>query len=59
MVHKSWISIEEMFYCFPRSSVKFQADAGQKNHRFSPNFSVSGLLLQFEFTDGYEMMHKT
>ena len=23
-----------------------------------PKMGVSGLLLQFEFTDGYEMMHK-
>ena len=33
-------------YCFSR------------NHRFWPELGVSGLLLQFDFTDGYEMTHK-
>ena len=28
---------------------------GQQNLRFGP---VSALLLRFEFTDGFEMMHK-
>ena len=31
---------------------------GSKNCRFSPKLRVSGLLFQFEFTDGFEMMHK-
>ena len=29
-----------------------------KNRRVWPRLGVSGLLLQFEFTNGYEMMHK-
>ena len=29
-----------------------------KNHRIWPRLGVSGLYLQFEITDGYEMMHK-
>ena len=29
-----------------------------KNCLFWPEFGVSGLKLQFDFTDGYEMMHK-
>ena len=29
-----------------------------KNCRFWPEFSVSGLLLQFDFTNRFEMMHK-
>ena len=29
-----------------------------KNRRFRAKLGVSGLYLQFEFTDGYEMMHK-
>ena len=29
-----------------------------KNRRFWPRLGVSGLYLQFEITDGYEMMHK-
>ena len=31
---------------------------GTKNLRFWHEFNVSGLQLQFELTDGYEMMHK-
>ena len=31
---------------------------GTKNRWFWPKLSVSGLLLKFEFTNGYEMMHK-
>ena len=31
---------------------------GSKNHRFWPKLGVSGQQLQFEFTDGYEMMHR-
>ena len=30
---------------------------GSKNRRFWPKLAVSGLYLQFEITDGYEMMH--
>ena len=112
-MQKAWNSIEEVPYCFSRSSVKFQGRTGQKlanfdsnwvflecnsslnsfmvlkwctkleaaykrfatvfrgqpsnlevtwdkkNRRFWPELSVSRLYLQFEFTDGYEMMHKT
>ena len=31
---------------------------GSKKHRIWPRLGISGLLLQFEFTNGYEMMHK-
>ena len=31
---------------------------GSKNHWIWPRLGVSGLLLQFEFTNGYEMLHK-
>ena len=31
---------------------------GSKNRGFWPRLGVSGLYLQFEITDGYEMMHK-
>ena len=31
---------------------------GMKNRRFWPELSVSGLYLQFEFTDGFQKMHK-
>ena len=44
--------------CFSWSFVKFWGHRGQKNHQFWHKLGVSGLLLQFEFTDGSEMMHK-
>ena len=31
---------------------------GSKNRRIWPRWGVSGLYLQFEYTNGYEMMHK-
>ena len=31
---------------------------GTKNHQFRRELSVSGLYIQFEFTNGFEMMHK-
>ena len=30
MMHKAWCSIEEVPYCFPRPSIKFQGHKGQK-----------------------------
>ena len=56
MMHKGWSSIEEVPYCFSRSSFKVTQD--QKNRRFWPKLGVSRLILQFEFTNDYEMMHK-
>ena len=111
MLHKAWSSIEEVPYCFWRSSVKFQGHSAKKNRRFwpklgisrlknrrfesnlskitrpvaaikslrfallkvihqisrlhgsknrriLPKLGVSGLLLQFELTNVYEMIHK-
>ena len=101
MMHRAWCCLEEVPYCFSRSSVKFQCHTAKKkssiltqigrfrtvtsvwihwwlwndpqclkqhrrgallffkvNCRFWPELSVSGLLLHFEFTHGFEMMHK-
>ena len=58
LTHKTRSSIEEVPYCFSRSSVEFQCHAGQKNRRFWLKLGVYGQLLQFEFHNGYEMMHK-
>ena len=58
MIHKAWSSIDEMPYCFSRSSVKLQGHMAKKNHRFWPKLGVSGLWIQLEFTDGYEMIHR-
>ena len=30
MMHKAWCSIEEVPYCFPRSSIEFQGHTGWK-----------------------------
>ena len=35
MMHKAWSSIEEVPYCFSRSSVKFQGHTGQKSPIFT------------------------
>ena len=56
MMHKAWNSIEEVPYCFARSSVKFQGHTGSKNRQLWPKLAVSGL--KFQYTNGYEMMHK-
>ena len=57
MMHKAWWCLEDVPYGFSRSSVKFQGHT-DKNRRFWSNLSFSGLLLQFELTNSYEMMHK-
>ena len=57
MMHKAWSGIEEVPYCFSRSYIKLQGH-GYKNRRFWPKLAVSRLYLQFEFTNGFEMMHK-
>ena len=43
MLHKAWSSIEEVPYCFWRSSVKFQGHSAKKNRRFWPKLGVSRL----------------
>ena len=58
MMHKAWSRIEEVPYSFSRSSVKFQGHTALKIVEFGPKLGVSGLYLQLEFTDGYEMMHR-
>ena len=59
MMHKAWCSIEEVPYCFPMSSIKFQGHTGQKIANFDLNWAFPDCnYLQFEFTDGFEMVHK-
>ena len=38
MIHKAWCSLEEVPYCFSRSSVKFQGHTGKKIVDFDPNW---------------------
>ena len=39
MMHKAWRSIEEVPYCFLRSSIKFEGHTGQKIANFDPNWT--------------------
>ena len=39
MMHKAWCSIEEVPYCFSRSSVKFQRHTALKFIKFDPNWA--------------------
>ena len=39
MIHKAWSSIEEMPYCFARSSVKFQGRTALKIVEFDPDWA--------------------
>ena len=39
MLHKAWSSIEEVPYCFWRSSIKFQGHAALKIVKFDPNWA--------------------
>ena len=59
MMHKAWSSTEDVPYCFSRWYIcQIARSLGSKNRRFWPKLGVSRLYLQFEITDGYEMMHK-
>ena len=57
-MHKGWSNIEEVPYCFLKSSVYFQGRREQKNRKFLPELGVSRLYLQFDLTNGYETIHK-
>ena len=47
-----------MPYCFSRSFVKFQGYMAKTIFQLLPQLGASGLKLQFQYTDGYEMMHE-
>ena len=55
MMHKAWSSIEEVLYFFQGYASKFEVTQDKK---FWSELSISGLLLQFEFTDHFEITHK-
>ena len=42
MMHKDWSSIEEVPYCFSRSSVKFQGHTALKSVEFDPEWAFPG-----------------
>ena len=54
MVYKASSSIEEVPYCFSRSSITFQGHTGQKKSPILTRIER----FQFEFTHGFEIMHK-
>ena len=60
MMHKAWSSIEHRrgALLFLKVIRQISRSHGSKKRRIWPRLGVSGLLLQFEFTNGYEMMHK-
>ena len=39
MMHKAWSNIEEVAYCFSRSSIKFQSHTGKKMTDFDPSWA--------------------
>ena len=39
MMHKAWSGIEEVPYCFSRSSIKFQGHTAKKMVEFDPNWA--------------------
>ena len=58
MMHKAWSTIKSRPIVFQGDLSNFKVTRDKKNRQFLPEMSVSTLQLQFEFTDGYEMMHK-
>ena len=58
MMHRAWSSIVEVPYCFFKVIRQISRSHGSKNRQIWPKLGVSGQQLQFESTDGYEMLHK-
>ena len=64
-IHICWRNDAQSLMLLRRGAVLFfkvirqvSRSHGYKNCWFWPKLGVSGLLLQFEFNDGYEMIHK-
>ena len=57
IMHIAWRSVGDVPCCFSRWSINIRV-TGLINLRFWPLFGISGILLQFEFTDSFESMHK-
>ena len=57
MMHKAWCSIEDVPYCFPRSSIEFQGNTGQNIANFNLNWSFRTVTPVSNSMDGIEMMH--
>ena len=57
MMHRAWSIIAKVPYFF-KVIYQISRSHGTKYHLFRAELGVSGLWLQFDSTDGYEMMHK-
>ena len=55
---KTWWCLGEVPYWFWSSSVNFQGHTALKIVKFDPDWAFPDSKLQFEFTNGYEMLHK-
>ena len=54
MMHKAWSSIEEVPYCFARSSVKFQGRTALKIVEFDPDLGFPDCNLSLNYINpGY------
>ena len=58
MMHKAWSSIEEVPYCFSRSSVKFQGHMALKIIEFDPNWAFPDCNSNLNSPMATQMMHK-
>ena len=58
MMHKAWSSIEEMPYCFARSSVKFQGRTALKIVDFDPDWGFPDCNYSLKSPMGTKMMHR-
>ena len=56
-MHIAWCCLEEVPYCFSRSSVKFQGHTALKIVEFDPDWAFPDCNSSLN-TNGYEMMHK-
>ena len=54
----SWKQHRRGALLFFKATRQISRSHGSKNRRIWPKLGVSGQQLQFEFTDGYEMLHK-
>ena len=58
MMHKAWSSVEEVPYCFSRSSMKFQVHTALKIVEFDPNWAIPDSYWSFNTPMAPKMMRK-
>ena len=47
MMYKAWLYLEEVSYCFWRSSIKFQGQNAKKDVEFDPNWAFPDINSSF------------